>query len=83
MSGPTPRQVLYALVSAGFLIVTVVLTAGAAFAGLVPPWWTAAMVLLTTVAGFWSGFNWRRTGPVLLTAIGLLLVWVVGTLAVS
>jgi hypothetical protein len=28
-------------------------------------------------------FNWKRTGPVLLIAIGLFLIWMIGTLVVA
>ena len=83
MTEPTPRQVLYALVAGGFLIVAGVLVTGAALARLVPVWWTAVMALLLGVGAVWSGFNWRKTAAVLLLAIGLFLVWTVGTLLVS
>ena len=83
MTEPTPRQILYAIVAGGFLIVAVVLAAGAAMARLVPVWWTAVMASLLAVAAVWSGFNWRKTATVLMLAIGLFLVWAVGTLLVS
>ena len=83
MSEPTPRQVLYGLVSAGFWLVTLILTAGAAMAGLIPPWWTWTLTVLLAVSGVWMGVRWRRTGPVLLVSIGLFVVWMVGTLIVS
>lgn len=82
MSEPSPRQVLYALVSGGFLVVVVVLVAGSAIVGLAPGWWTVVMTLLVLLATIWSAFNWRRTGPVLLISIGLLVFWTVGTLLV-
>lgn len=82
MSEPTPRQVLYALVAAGFLIVVAVLTVGGAVSGLAPTWWTMVLAVLVLAAGFWTAFNWRRTGIVLLVAIGLFLTWMVGTLVV-
>ncbi len=83
MTEPTPRQVLYALVAGGFLIVAGVLTAGAAIAGLVPVWWTVAMSSLLAVAAVWSGLNWRKTSLVLVLAMGLFLAWTVGTLLLA
>lgn len=80
MSEPTPRQVLYALVAGGFLVVVAVLVVGAAVAGLVPGWWTGVTGSAVVVAAAWSASNWRRTGAVLIISIGLLLVWTVGTL---
>lgn len=83
MSEPTPRQVLYALVAAGFVVVVAVLVIGGASAGLVPTWWSAIMALLIAGAGTWIAQGWRRTGPVLLIAIGLLVIWMVGTLILA
>lgn len=83
MSEPTPRQVLYALVAAGFLLVVGVLTIGAATAGLVPTWWTIMLVVLLLIATGWMAFNWRRTGIALVLAIGLFVVWTVGTLVLA
>ena len=83
MSEPTPRQVLYGLVSAGFWLATLILAIGAAVAGLVPTWWTATLAVLLTSTGVWMAVRWRRTGPVLLVAIGLFILWMVGTLIVS
>lgn len=80
---PTPRQVLYALVAGGFVIVVAILTIGGAMAGLVPTWWTVVLGLLTAAAAVWIALRWRRTGPVLLVAIGIFLVWMVGTLALA
>ncbi len=80
MTEPSPRQVLYALVAAGFLLVVMILVIGAAVAGLAPPWWTATMVMIVIGVGIWSGLNWRRTGPVLLGSIGIFLLWAIGTL---
>ncbi len=79
----TPRQILYALVAGGFVIVVGILTVGGAMAGLVPTWWTVAMGVSLGVASVWMALRWRRTGPVLLLAIGLFLVWMVGTLALA
>lgn len=84
MSGePTPRQVLYALVAGGFVLVVVILIIGGAVAGVVPVWWSAVMALAVVGVSTWMTLNWRRTGPVLLAAIGLFLVWMVGTLLVA
>ena len=80
---PTPRQVLYALVAAGFVIVVVILTIGAAVAGLVPGWWTITFVVAIVVVAIWMAISWRRTGPVLAVAIGLLVIWTVGTLVLA
>lgn len=83
MSEPTPRQVLYALVAGGFLVVVAVFVAGAAVAGLVPTWWTVVTAVAVFASGTWSGLNWRRTGVVLILGIGLLIVWTVGTLLLA
>ena len=83
MSEPSPRQVLYALVSGGFLLVVAILVIGAAVAGLVPLWWTWATGAAVVVVGAWSAVNWRKTAPLLLITIGLFLLWVVGTLILA
>lgn len=83
MSEPSPRQVLYALVAAGFLTVVAILIVGAAVAGLVPPWWSIAMAAGLALVAIWSGLNWRRTAPVLLVSIGLLVIWMIGTLILA
>lgn len=80
MSEPTPRQVLYALVAAGFLVVVAVLTIGAGSAGLVPTWWTITVSVLVLGGAVWAVFNWRLTASFLVFAIGLFVVWTVGTL---
>jgi len=82
VSEPTPRQVLYALVSGGFVVVVAILVIGAALVDLSPPWWTTTMAILLTVAALWMGLNWRRTAPILTLGIGVLVMWVVGTLLV-
>ncbi|MGD2043807.1 MAG: hypothetical protein PVJ28_09180 [Acidimicrobiia bacterium] len=79
----TPRQVLYALVAAGFVIVVVILTIGAASAGLVPTWWSAVLAFTIALASTWMAQNWRRTGQTLLIAIGIFLFWMVGTLVLA
>ncbi len=83
MSEPTPRQVLYALVAAGFVLVVVVLVIGGASAGIVPTWWSASLALLIAIAVTWMAQNWRRTGEVLSLGIGLFIVWMVGTLILA
>ncbi len=80
---PTPRQVLYALVSAGFLLVVLVLTIGAAVAGLVPVPWTVVMLTVIFGSGIWVGLNWTRTAPLLVLSISLFVVWTVGTLILA
>jgi hypothetical protein len=82
-SEPTPRQVLYALVSAGFLLIVLGLTVGAAVAGLAPVPWTVAMLAVTVGSGIWGGLNWTRTGPLLIVSISLFVVWTVGTLILA
>lgn len=80
---PTPRQVLYALVAGGFVVVVAVLTIGGAAAGLVPTWWSATLALGIAIGATWMAQNWRKTAAVLLVAIGLFVVWLVGTLALA
>lgn len=83
MSEPTPRQVLYALVAGGFLLVVAVLVVGAAIAGLVPVWWTLVMAIALVGFSAWGAFNWKRTWPLLLGSIGLFVLWTVVTLIVA
>jgi len=83
VSEPSPRQLLYALVAGGFLVVVAVLVVGAAVTGLVPTWWTVATGMLWGLVTVWAGVNWRRTWAVLLSAIGLFLIWTIGTLIVA
>jgi hypothetical protein len=83
MSEPSPRQVLYALVAGGFVVVVGVLIGGAAVAGLVPVWWTIAATVVAISVAAWSAFNWGRTAVVLGLAIGLFLAWAVGTLILA
>lgn len=80
MSEPSPRQVLYGLVAGGFILVVGVLVVGAAAAGLVPTWWTVVISLAVVVTAVWAALRWRKTGPVLAISIGLLVIWVIGTL---
>lgn len=65
------------------MIVVVILIVGAAAAGLVPTWWSASLAFLITIGGAWMAGNWRRTGEVLSIAIGIFLVWLVGTLILA
>lgn len=83
MSEPTPRQILYALVSGGFLAVVLALVIGAAVAGLVPLWWTVVMASFLAISVAYAAVNWRRTAAVLLISIGAFIVWMVGTLIVA
>jgi len=83
VSEPSPRQVLYALVAGGFVVVVGVLISGAAVAGLVPMWWTIATAMVAISVAAWSAFNWRRTAIVLVLAIGLFLAWMIGTLILA
>lgn len=80
---PTPRQVLYGLVAGAFIVVVAILTIGGASAGLVPTWWSGVLALGIAISGTYIAANWRRTVGVLLTAIGLFLVWLVGTLLLA
>lgn len=83
MSQTTPRQVLYALVSAGLVMVTAVLAGGAAVAGIVPTWWTVALGVGLAAATVYLTLRWRNTAVVLLIAVGLFIVWMVGTLILA
>lgn len=83
MSEPTPRQVLYALVAGGFLLVVAALVIGAAIAGLVPAWWTVLMGALVIVIASYTAVNWRKTGLVLVLSIAAFVVWMIGTLALA
>jgi hypothetical protein len=83
VSEPTPRQVLYALVAAGFMAVVAILIVGAAIVGLVPPWWSIVMGAGLALIGTWSGLNWRETAPVLLVSIGYFVIWMIGTLILA
>lgn len=83
MSEPTPRQVLYALVAGGFVLVVVVLLVGGASAGIVPGWWSATLALAVAFGATWMARNWRRTAEVLSIGIGLFVVWMVGTLILA
>ncbi len=79
---PTERQVLYALVAGGFIVVVAVLVVGAAYAGLVPTWWSVMAGAATVLVGGLSAMRWRETRFVLLASILLFLTWTVVTLLV-
>lgn len=83
MSDPTPRQVLYALVAGGFLLVVLVLVVGAAVSGLVPVWWSVVAAISWAAATTWSALSWRRTVPVIALSMAFFLIWVVVTLFVA
>lgn len=82
MTQPSERQVLYALVAGGFLVVVGVLIAGAQAVGIVESWWTLLTGAMWLVSALIVGFQWRRTGRVLAVTIGLFVFWTVGTLVV-
>jgi hypothetical protein len=79
----SPRQVLYALVAAGLVIVVVILTIGGAAAGLVPTWWSGLLAISIVLVGIWIARNWRHTKVVLALAIGLFSMWMIGTLILA
>lgn len=79
-NAPSERQVLYALVSGGFVVVVAVLVAGAALAGLVPIWWSTVSALATLGLALFATARWRNTRAVLIGSIALFVAWVVGTL---
>ena len=83
MTEPTPRQVLYGLVAAGFHFVVLALIVGAGVTGVVSVSWTVAMATLWLAIVVWSALNWRRTIPVLISAMGLFLFWAVATLVIA
>ncbi len=81
MNAPSERQVLYALVSAGFLLVVGVLTTVAWSTGLSPQWWSLTMAVLWVIATGYSALQWRQTGRILMVSILSFLIWTVGTLS--
>jgi hypothetical protein len=83
MTETTPRQVLYALVAGGFIVVVAVLVVAGAVAGIVPTWWSAALGVVIVGVGTWMAWNWRSTGPVLLATIAVFVFWLVGTLVLA
>lgn len=83
MSEPTPRQVLYALVALGFVLVEIVLVIGAHVAELVPTWWTVTTGVASLLVLTFLALRWRKTAMSLLLSIGLFVVWTVGTLILA
>ena len=81
MSEPTERQVLYALVAAGFLAVVGVLTLVAWTTGLSPIGWLVVMSVVWVAATVYCALRWRQTGRVLLVSLATFVIWTVGTLA--
>lgn len=82
-NAPSERQILYALVSGGFVIVVAVLVAAAALAGLVPIWWSIVSALATLGVSLFAMARWRNTRAVLVSSIVLFVAWVVGTLLLA
>lgn len=80
MTDPTERQVLYALVAAGFFLVVAALAIVAAVVGLSPPGWTFGFAGAWLVAAGIGFSRWRRTGRLLLVALVVFVAWAVGTL---
>jgi hypothetical protein len=83
VSEPTPRQVLYALVSGGFFVIVLALIIGGGVTHVVPLAWTLAMAALWAILAAWSAFNWTQTFRVLLFSIGLFLFWAVATVLIA
>lgn len=82
-AAPTERQVLYALVAAGFLMVVIVLIVAAAAAGLVPLWWTVVSGLVAALVAARGAVAWRNTRSVLTSSILVFVVWTIGTLLLA
>lgn len=80
---PTERQLLYALVSAGFVAIVVVLVVSAALAGLVPVWWTITTSAAVAVVVGLLAAKWQGTRTVLSASVLLLVFWMVGTLLLA
>jgi hypothetical protein len=80
LSEPTERQVLYALVAAGFLAVVGGLTIVSWTTGLSPTLWLAVMSAIWVAAVGYCTVRWRQTGRVLFVSIATFVVWAVGTL---
>jgi hypothetical protein len=83
VSETTPRQVLYALVAGGFMVVVAILVVAGAVAGVVPSWWSVTLAVVIFGVGMWMAWHWRSTGPMLLIAIGVFVIWLVGTLILA
>ncbi len=74
------RQVIYALVSAGFHLVVLIL--GVASIGLVPGWWSVLVGVAWLAVTVVGAADWRRTVRLLILSIGLFALWAIGTLIV-
>lgn len=72
----SPRQLLYAMVGAGFHVVVGVLAL--ASAGLAPGWWTAVVAVFWVAAAALIGLAWRRTALVLGLSMGGFIAWTIG-----
>lgn len=77
---PTERQVLYALVAAGWLVAVGVLAGVAAALGISPVGWTVGFGFVWLLAVGASVRSWRKTGRLLLVSVAVFVVWTVGTL---
>lgn len=73
---PTPRQVLYGLVAAGFHLVVGVLAV--ASASLAPGWWNIAVAVLWAAVAILVAMRWRSTGMVLGVTVTTFILWTVG-----
>lgn len=80
MTEPTERQVLYALVAAGFMLVVAVLGVFAALSGLSPRWWSVVMGAVWLLSAVYAGRHWRSTGTVVPLSISVFAIWAIGTL---
>lgn len=69
MSEPTERQVLYALVAAGFHVVTAVVAAAAVALGVVPAGFGVVAGVFWISSALWGAVRWRRTGPLLIVSM--------------
>jgi hypothetical protein len=76
MAEPSPRQLLYAMVAAGFHVVVGVLVIGSV--PLAPTWWTVTMAMVWIVVAGILALRWRHTGLVLAVSLGGFIAWTVG-----
>jgi uncharacterized membrane protein YhhN len=77
---PTPRQVLYGLVAAGFHLVVAILAVASARLG--PAWWNWSVAVVWVVGAVVIASRWRRIGTALTVAVGVFLMWAVGAVVV-
>lgn len=77
---PTERQVLYALVAGGWLVIVAVLAGVAAVVGVSPVAWTIGFAFVWALAVAVALRAWRSTGRLLLVSVGVFVIWAVGTL---